>query len=70
MTSQADPRANRRSVNFPQTINYRPALDGLRGLAVCLVVLFHAEIPGFAGGVVGVAGFVVASVFLLSLIHT
>ena len=33
---------------------YTPALDGLRGLAVAAVLLFHGEIPGVPGGHLGV----------------
>jgi peptidoglycan/LPS O-acetylase OafA/YrhL len=33
---------------------YRPDLDGLRTVAVYLVLLFHAGLTWFAGGFVGV----------------
>ena len=48
--------------------SYFPDIDGLRALAVVAVVLFHLEVPGFAGGYVGVDIFFVISGFLISSI--
>jgi peptidoglycan/LPS O-acetylase OafA/YrhL len=45
---------------------FRPDLEGLRAVAVVLVVLFHAGVPGFRGGYVGVDVFFVLSGFLIT----
>lgn len=45
---------------------YTPALDGLRGLAVAAVLLFHAEVPGVPGGHLGVTAFFTLSGFLIT----
>jgi peptidoglycan/LPS O-acetylase OafA/YrhL len=45
---------------------YQRHIDGLRAVAVLAVLLFHLEIPGFAGGYAGVDVFLVISGYLIS----
>ena len=45
---------------------YLPALDGLRALAVGLVVLYHLHVPGFSSGLLGVGVFFTLSGFLIT----
>ena len=48
------------------TIAYQPSLDGVRALAVVAVLLFHAEVPGFDGGYLGVSVFFTLSGYLIT----
>lgn len=55
------------STGEPWRLGRRPALDGVRGLAILLVVLGHSQFPRFAaGGVVGVTLFFTLSGFLIT----
>ncbi|MGR3464996.1 acyltransferase family protein [Limimaricola sp.] len=49
-------------------LGYRPEIDGLRCLAVVPVLLFHAGLPPFSGGYVGVDVFFVISGYLIATI--
>ena len=46
-------------------LDYVPALDGLRALAIALVMLFHAEVPFLPGANLGVDIFFVLSGYLI-----
>jgi peptidoglycan/LPS O-acetylase OafA/YrhL len=50
----------------PEDRKFRPDVQGLRAVAVVLVVLFHAHVPGLGGGYVGVDVFFVISGFVIT----
>ena len=49
-----------------QTIAYQPALDGIRALAVTVVLLFHGRVSWMSGGYLGVSVFFTLSGYLIT----
>jgi peptidoglycan/LPS O-acetylase OafA/YrhL len=47
-------------------VSYRPDIEGLRGVAVCLVIAFHSSPKRFHGGFIGVDVFFVLSGYLIT----
>lgn len=53
-------------MNKQQKLDYRPDIEGLRAIAILLVVAAHAKLPWLQGGFVGVDVFFVLSGYLIT----
>ena len=62
----AGPRVDRARAQASPSRPFRPDIEGLRAVAVVLVVAFHAGFPAVAGGYIGVDVFYVISGFLIT----
>ena len=60
------PQLTRGSAGRGAHLGYRPALDGLRAVAVIAVMLYHGGVSWAAGGFLGVDVFFVLSGFLIT----
>jgi peptidoglycan/LPS O-acetylase OafA/YrhL len=51
---------------MPMNLSFRRDIEGLRAVAVLMVLAYHAHVPGITGGFVGVDVFFVISGFLIT----
>ena len=61
-----DAEPTRQTVTPPASFEYQPALDGLRAVAVILVLLFHAGVTFVPAGYLGVSVFFTLSGYLIT----
>ncbi len=67
LVSMAGKRSNpRRARHMKPRIEYQPALDGVRAVAVAMVLLFHGGVGWMRGGYIGVSIFFTLSGYLIT----
>jgi peptidoglycan/LPS O-acetylase OafA/YrhL len=65
-----------RTTHHHSKLRYQPEIDGLRTIAITAAVFYHAGIPGFSGGYIGVdiffviSGFLITRMLLAEMMHT
>jgi len=64
----ADSAGRAAELNPSKSHRFRPDIEGMRAVAVMLVVADHLKIPGFKGGFLGVDVFFVISGFLITFL--
>ena len=64
--TQRLPGAGELARTSPDDRRYRPDVEGLRAVAILLVVLFHYGVPRLTGGFIGVDVFFVVSGFVIT----
>lgn len=50
----------------PGDRKFRPDVQGMRAIAIFLALVYHAGVPGFSGGYVGIEVFFVISGFVIT----
>ncbi|WP_412741468.1 acyltransferase family protein [Krasilnikovia sp. MM14-A1004] len=66
LTATPAPATPSRAAALRYRLNFRPDIEGLRAVAILTVLGFHAGVPHFSGGYVGVDVFFVVSGFLIT----